>query len=279
MFKFIFILFFSLLCTHASSTKPSINFAPLPMVKSQKLLEQYMPMLEYLEKQLNLNFNIIYATHYDDIITQLGQGKIDIAFLGPLPYVEASSRYPQIKPLVRFLDAKGDDRYTCSLFKLKNTTHSYPITNKHFALTQKYSTCGYLATQTLLLERNSSLEKNDFNFVGSHTNALLNVVLGKSDFGCAKTTIVDRYSHFDIQTIAQSAYFPSFLLVYQTKHLSFKTVQMIKDALLQLHPLENKTDANVTKKWGKNLRYGVIEAHERDYDAIREILKTMELPK
>jgi len=258
----------------------TINFAPLPMVKSQKLLEQYLPMLKYLESKVNIKFNIIYARNYDDIIHKLGNAQIDLAFLGPLPYVEATSRYTHIKPLVRFLDPKGKSHYTCSMFKLiDNPLTLRGLHKKHFALTQKYSTCGYLATQKILYDYNSSLKQNPYRFVGSHTNAILEVVLGNSDIGTAKSSIVEQYSHFEIQTIAKSEPFPSFLLVYQNQKINPQTILQIKQALMQLTPLSNPKDANITKSWGKNLKYGVIAAKDSDYSIIRKLLKSIELPQ
>ncbi|MEA2027420.1 MAG: PhnD/SsuA/transferrin family substrate-binding protein [Campylobacterota bacterium] len=273
----IFILFTSQLFTN---NLQKVNFAPLPMVKSQKLIEQYMPMLHYLEKKLNIKFNIIYARDYDTLIDKLSRGQIDIAFLGPLPYVEATSRYPQIKPLVRFLDATGRDYYTCSMFRLKEHNITLDkITNRNFALTQKYSTCGFLATQQILNQYKTSLEKNNYIFIGSHTHAILEVILGKSDLGVAKSSIVDQYSHFKLKTVAKSDPFPSFLLVYQTQHIPTRTIEKIKEALLALHPLSKSSDANITKLWGKNLKYGVVEAKDSDYDSIRNILQSIELPQ
>jgi phosphonate transport system substrate-binding protein len=278
MLRYIFLL--TAIVTIGVAKVQTINFAPLPMVKSQKLLEQYTPMLEYLENRLDIKFNIVYVSNYDDILKKLGDHQIDLAFLGPLPYVEATSRYPYIKPLVRFLDARGADHYTCTLFKLHNRVFDLrSIKHKNFALTQKYSTCGFLATQNILHEHNNSLDNNLYSFLGSHTNAILEVVLGNSDMGSAKSSIVEQYSHFGLEVIAKSQPFPSFLLVYQDQRISKATIDKIQKALLALHPLDNAYDANTTRNWGKNLKYGVVEAKDSDYDTIRTLLKTIKLPQ
>lgn len=280
MFKKIIIL--SLLTSYLliANGIRTINFAPLPMVKSQKLLEQYLPMLEYLEKEVSVKFNILYVQNYNELLNKLGTYQIDLSFLGPLPYAEASSRYPHIQPLVRFLDAQGKDHYTCTLFKLQDSPlDMQTLSNKNFALTQKYSTCGFLATQKILNDHNHSLTQNLYNFSGSHTNAILEVVLGNSDLGCAKSSIVHQYQHFGLKTLAISDPFPSFLLVYHTHNIPQKIINQIKEALMKLQPLSNSQDANTTQKWGKNLKYGVVEAKDSDYNTIRRLLQTIELPK
>jgi len=275
-----FIVFILLSSQLFTSDLQKINFAPLPMVKSQKLIEQYMPMLHYLEEKLDIKFNIIYVPDYNTLIDKLGRGKIDIAFLGPLPYVEATKRDANIKPLVRFLDARGKDYYTCSMFRLhENNLTLDGINNKHFSLTQKYSTCGFLATEKILNQHHASLKNNDYIFTGSHTHAILEVVLGKSDIGVAKSSIVEQYMHFNLQTIAKSEAFSSFLLVYQNQRVPYETIKKIKKELLELNPLHNPDDANITQSWGKNLKYGVVEAKNSDYDSIRKTLQSIELPQ
>ncbi|KIM10896.1 MAG: hypothetical protein KU38_06980 [Sulfurovum sp. FS08-3] len=271
--------FIFLVCTAMAQTPQMVRFAPLPMVKSQKLLEQYLPMLGYLESKIDVKFEIIYTQNYADLIDKLGNGIVDIALLGPLPYVEATHRYPHIKPLVRFLDEKGNHSYTCSLFALKthNTTLNN-LRNASFALTQKYSTCGFLATQKILYDHNSSLQNNQYIFADSHTNAILQVILGNAQLGSAKSSIVEQYKHFDLQILATSQPFAGFLLVYQAQTLPIGVINAIKEELLALKPLSNPSHAHITQTWGNNLRYGVVPANDSHYDDIRTLLQTIKLP-
>jgi len=263
-----------------AQTPQIVRFAPLPMVKSQKLLEQYLPMLGYLESKIAVKFEIIYTQNYADLIDKLGQGMIDIALLGPLPYVEATHRYPHIKPLVRFLDELGNPSYTCSLFALN--THNATLNNLRnasFALTQKYSTCGFLATQKILYDHNSSLQNNQYIFADSHTNAILQVILGNAQLGSAKSSIVEQYRHFDLQILATSQPFSGFLLVYQAQTLPIGVINAIKEELLVLKPLSNPKHAQITQTWGNNLRYGVAPADDSHHNDIRTLLQIIKLPK
>ncbi len=261
-------------------TPQKVRFAPLPMIKSQKLLKQYLPMLGYLESKIDVKFEIIYTQNYDDLINKLGSGMIDIALLGPLPYVEATHRYPHIKPLVRFLDEKGNHSYTCSLFALNRDNATLNnLRNASFALTQKYSTCGFLATQKILYDHNSSLQNNQYLFADSHTNAILQVILGNAQLGSAKSSIVEQYQHFDLQILATSQPFAGFLLVYQAQTLPIEIINAIKEELLALKPLSNPSHAQMTHTWGNNLRYGVVPAHDSHYNEIRILLKTIKLPQ
>ena len=257
-----------------------IKIAPLPMVKSQRLLNQYIPMLRYLEKKTNLKFEIVYVSDYDQIIQKLIDSEIDIAFLGPLPYVEITKRCKSIIPLVRFLNSKGEEKYTCSLFSLDNSSLKLSkLRDKKVALTQKYSTCGFLAVEQMLQKNQNSLKNSSYNFMGSHSNAVLEVVLGNYELGGAKSSIVKSYQHIGLKILATSQKFPGFVFAAKSKNLSNQTLIKIKKALMDLKPLTSKKDREITKEWGKNLKYGVVEAKDDDYNIIREILQKIELPK
>ena len=276
--KNIFIIIISILSSLFSADV--IKIAPLPMVKSQKLLNQYIPMLKYLEKKTKLKYEIVYVGDYDKLIQKLINSEIDIAFLGPLPYVEITKRCKFIIPLVRFLNSKGEEQYNCSIFSRKNSFIDLKnLKDKKVALTQKYSTCGFLAVEQMLQNNHSSLKNNSYDFTGSHSNAILEVILGNYAIGGAKSSIVKSYEHIGLKILATSQKFPGFVFVAKSNHFSKKTINKIKKALLDLKPLTSKKDKEITKEWGKNLKYGVVEAKDSDYNTIREILKKIELPK
>ena len=66
----------------------TLVFAPLPMQNRETLIKQFRPMTDYLEKELDIKIEYSYAEGYNEIIKKFSNMEIDLAYLGPLPFVE-----------------------------------------------------------------------------------------------------------------------------------------------------------------------------------------------
>lgn len=255
-----------------------IKFAPLPMFKSEIILKEYEPVLSYLQQETGYKFDMVYYADYALLLQKIKSGEVDVAFLGPLPYVELKRMAPNVQPIIRFLNAKGDDKYSCTLFTSAQSSISLAqFTNRSVALTQRLSTCGYLSMENLLQKNSLSLKSNHYEYTGSHSNSVLSVVIGDSDAGGAKTSIVQEYSHLGLKPLAQTLKLPGFLWV-GSQNLSKPILQKIKQAMLKLMPLTNPEHTLITRQWGKNMRYGAINANDHDYDVIRDMLEHIKIP-
>ena len=85
MFKFIFLL--SLFPLYLFSETRTLTFAPLVKKDIEEINTQFLPMIKYLEKKLDVKIQIDYNSDYDALLEKFINGKIDITYLGPLPYL------------------------------------------------------------------------------------------------------------------------------------------------------------------------------------------------
>ena len=256
------------------------TFAPLPMEQREKVLRQIAPMLHFLEKSLDRHFSIKYLGNYDDILHDFREKRIDLAFLGPLPYVQLRGEYPEAEPIVRFLNEHGKDTYTCSLITgvESGLTTVEGLKGKRLGLTQPHSTCGYLFAGDLLQQAGISIKDTKFHYTGSHQEVALAVVRGEFDAGGIKTSIAGKYSHLGLRFLAESKPLPGFLLVANKNTLAEEQIEKIRDILLQLRPLDNAANAELTRDWGASVRYGATEVKDSDYDVIRDQLQGITIP-
>ena len=272
MLKILQIILFLSLCSSVFA-KDTLVFSPLPMENAKVTLTQFTPMIKYLEKKLNKKITIDYNKNYADILEKFKQNKIDLAYLGPLPYIELKEKYPSAIPLVHFKNSNGDAFYTCSLITFATTnTKIKNIINKKIALTQPLSTCGYLSVNALLKEQNNSLENNKYRYLGRHDTVALSVVRGEFGFGGVKSSIAKKYSNLGLKELATTPLLPGFSLVgnkatIKTATLN-KIIQIIKNA-----------QKEEFQCWGKNIRYGSKEAKDSDYDNLRILKDTTNIPK
>jgi len=253
-----------------------LRYAPLSLEKSEIVLHQSEEFLKYLTKVTQRDFEIVFNASYDKIIDDFKKRRIDIAYLGPLPYVKLKNEYPHVKPLVSFKEKSGESSYTCLIFTSKDSKIKtlQDVKSKKIALTQKLSTCGYLMSEDLLRQQNLSLKKDlNYFYSDSHSNAILSVLTDEADVGSCKNGILDKYSHFGFTVLAETKPLPGFILAVNTETVTPEVYQKIKEALLKLDPINNIEDDLITKEWGVNLRYGCSDVSEDDFNVIEDAVE------
>lgn len=262
-----------ILLTSTTFAKDTITFASIPMQNKNTLIKEFIPMLTHLRKKTSINIQMDYYRDYSELLEAFISGKIDLIYLGPLPYVSLKERYPYTKPIVSFKNQNGDSFYTCSLvsFMDENIDFSHPIIDKKVALTQPLSTCGYLSVEGFFQLNKSSLEKNHYMYMGSHDKVALQVLQGKAQIGGLKTSIAKQYYGLGLNILSVSEAMPMFTLIANTKTLSSKTIDKIQNTLL-------KTPKDIYKQWGEKTKHGMGRSKEEDYANIIKLKESMTIP-
>jgi phosphonate transport system substrate-binding protein len=233
---------------------------------------QWKPLLAYLEKSLGVTLEIDYSASNAEIVTKLQAGKLDLAYLGPLPYVTLKKTFPAAEPVVIFHEKDGHPTYTCALaVSVESTLNLKALKGRTVALTQPLSTCGYFATQGLLGQLGSSLEANHYRYLGQHDEVALAVVRGEFDVGGLKTSIARKYVHLGLVVQAESAPLPGLALVANGNRVSAERLAQIRQALLD-------APDEIRQQWGENLRYGVTPASDSDYAGMRQVPMPAHIP-
>lgn len=277
-YKTLYLLFiFSLLWQGSYSYAEPVRFSPLPMHSEEYIRREFYPFIKYLEKVLQRPVQFAYQSSIKNVIDGLASDKIDLAFLGPLPFVLIAKRDPDILPLLQFLNSDGSSGFTCSVgvFSANNLQIS-DLKNKQFALTQPYCTCGFMMTERLLNQRGLSLADNEFKYIGSHPSCALAVIAGKFSACGIKTSIGKQFQPLGLDLAAESEPIPSFVLVANQRTLSNAEIDRIRKHLLALKPLENKQDAELTKDWGALIKYGTIPVTADDFGMITDLTRKMD---
>lgn len=257
-----------------------LTFAPLPMETPETVIKQFRPLLTYLEKQLGTTIKIEYTSNYAEILEKFRQGKIDMAYLGPLPYVALKEKFPAAQPLAHFLESSGKPSYTCAIITTADKPASLSnLKGKKFALTQPLSTCGYLATDGLLRKAGSSLDKNLYRYVDKHDEVALAVTRGEFDFGGLKTAIARKYTHMGVTVLAETAPLPSFAMIANGKTMKKEQIVQMRNLLTALQPLKNPADLEITQNWGANIKHGAVLAEDSDYEPVRKLRSRADIPE
>lgn len=248
---------------HANEPQ-KIVFAPLPLQSEESVFKTFAPMVHYLEKTLHVSISFHFRDSYEALLADIQHGRVDIAYLGPLPYIELKAHAPFVEPLVFFNEANGKPLYRCVLVA---SGESYEPLSKlssyhSFALTDPLSTCGYLSVSGLLRDAGHSLDKQHFVYLGKHDEVALSVVKGRFDYGGVKSDVAQSYEHLGLDIVAQTDLIPSFALIANTQKLSIAFQKRIAEALLTAPKSEYHT-------WGKSINKGVSLASDDAYAPVR----------
>ncbi len=256
----------------------TLSFAPLPMEAPETVVQQFRPMLTQLEQQLGVQIRIDFSADYAEILRKFETGAVDIAYLGPLPYLELRERFAQAQPLVHFLEASGKPTYTCAIVAPVDGLASLKgLTGKKVALTQPLSTCGYLSTSGLMREAGADIEQNAYRYLDKHDEVALAVTRGEFDLGGVKTAIGKKYAHMGLAVLAETAPLPSFALIANGRTVSPERAKSITQALTALDA--KGKDRDILQTWGENLRHGAVPAYDSDYDALRKLRGVKPIPQ
>lgn len=258
-----------------------LRFAPLPLEDRKIIYEQFYGLVEYLQEATGRPIEFVQLTDYADIIEQFSGNKIDLAYLGPLPFVLLKKDFAAAEPLACFRDASGEASYTCSLVTFGASGLAVEdLKGVHFGLTQPYSTCGYLAVTEMLRPVGLSLQRdgNRFSYAGSHSEAALGVVRGEFEVAGVKTAIAQRYAHLDLVSVAQSEPYPGFTLVGNAETVDAATLGRLQDALRRLRPEGNPGFESLVRGWGKQLLQGTVPPRDCDYSGISSALRYIPSP-
>ena len=260
--KVILVVFLLLSTLLSAQEKRVFNFAPLPTKKAERNIEDFLPLSMQIKETLNIEINYVYKRDYKDILDGFIDGSIDIAYLGPLPFITLQKEYPFVQPIVTFKQKDGSAKYRCVLSKFKNDTFNSSKQIK-VALTQPLSTCGYLMSSILLKEHyNISLEQQKYRYTMSHTNALLSVVKGEFLVAGAKESIANSFESLGMEVIAKSELLPGFSLVVNTKTLSKQQIKAIQETLLSIPQERYKELSGISQ-------YGLEKSSIDDYRSLQ----------
>lgn len=252
-------LFFVLITSYCLAQESrTIVFSPLPTKSSFQVMKDFLPLTSYLEKKLDVKIKFEYKTNYKDILTGIKNGSIDMAYLGPLPYISLRQEYLDVKPIITFVEKNGKHNYRCVLAKFK--ADKIDISKKvKVALTQPLSTCGYFMSSILLKQDfDIDLSNNFYEYTMSHENALLAALSGEFLIAGAKDSIAKRHNSLGMEIISASQLLPGFTLVTNTKTLNTNLINSIQNTILEI-------PSSTYKKWKGKGSYGFVKASHNDY--------------
>ena len=241
----------------------ALRFAALSLEGRDATAREFAPFVEYLGKLAERPVVQVYFADYAELLNAFRLGRIDLAYLGPLPYVRLRESRPDVEPLIHFHEKDGASFYRCALAAFRGD-HVQPrqLRGQPFGMPQALSTCGPLAASGLLAQKaGMRLEDVDQRFLGNHEKVALAIISGEIRAGTMKESIARRHGMLGLEILSSTDPLPGFALVAQVDR---PLREKLRKALLA-------TPKSIWSHWGESLHYGMSSADDRDYEPIRRL--------
>ncbi|MCP3888485.1 MAG: phosphate/phosphite/phosphonate ABC transporter substrate-binding protein [Desulfobulbaceae bacterium] len=260
---------------------PAITYAYLPQYSNTESFQRHHRLVEYLSEQTGLPIRQVFPDTFDNYISMVGQGKIDISFSNPFIYVKLANRYGT-KAMARIIETDGRAEFRGQIIARRDNEDIQSIEDcreKSWVAVDPSSAGGYLFPLGLFIDHHISL--HDFKEVafagGRQENVILGVYAGLHDIGAIRegslSVVKDKIDINQIKVIANSSWYPGWVYAYSPR-LSQDVVDRVRDAMLELD-YKNNPQHRLILDAAKFI--GFVPSDDRDFDHVRELSKKVGL--
>lgn len=241
-----------------------------PYLPPKEIQERFAPLAVHLGKVLDRPVVVRVGRNYEEHIAAIGKDQIDIAFMGPAPYVMLVKSFGP-KPLLARLEVHGKPdligviitRQDSPLRKLSE------LRGRRFAFGDPQSTMSHTVPQRML-EQAGVPEKalGGHRFLGAHKNVVLGVLAGDYDAGAVKSEVYDEYAAKGLRVLATSPSVSEHVFVTRAD-LPHEQIEQLRRTLLTLKSAPNGLAIlQAINKDATNL----VPVRDGDFDGLRQIL-------
>ncbi len=267
--------------TNSENTKadPKVNpeklvVALLPDESASTVIQNNKGLENYLEEKLNKDIELFVSTDYSSMIEAASNGRLDLAYFGPLSYVLAKTK-SNIEAFAA-LEKDGEATYKSVLIGNAETgIDSYEkIEGQTMAYGDQASTSSHLIPKSMLMEKGLKAEENYQEvFGGCHDAVAVAVANGKAQAGGLSkpiyTALIEKgiIDKNKVILIEESKPYPQYPWTMRSD-LDPQLKQQIKQAFLELE------DEAVLKPFKAE---GFQAVEDKDYNVVRDLGKLLDL--
>ncbi|MBL8952053.1 MAG: phosphate/phosphite/phosphonate ABC transporter substrate-binding protein [Myxococcaceae bacterium] len=157
-------------------------YGPEQAQKAKVLIEPY------LTKELKTQVTVTVFPTYDELSAALAEGKVDLAWITPLAFVQANDKNAEVTALSKAMRQGGGGLFYRAVFIAKKGSSAANIADlkgKKVAWVNKSSTSGYLFPREMI--KKAGFEADGFfaseTMAGDHPAVCKAVKSGSADFG------------------------------------------------------------------------------------------------
>lgn len=257
----------------AAPAEPLV-LAVQPYLAPPELVGRFTPLAEALARALGRPVVVRVGKSVDEHIDAIGTDGVDIAYLGPAPYVMLVSRYGS-RPILARQVVNGDPMLHGEIVVREDSTIRTlaDLKGRSFAFGDDHAAATHVIPQFMLRRAGVPASAlGPHRFLGSNRNVALAVLAGDCDAGAVKEEVFTEYAARGLRSIATMTPVAEHVLVASRK-LPAPVVATLRDTLLAMGRTPEGQLALRTIEPGLN---EFVPAADSDYDSMRAL---MDLPR
>ena len=254
-----------------------ITYAYLPQYSHTVSYQRHHLLIEFLRKETGLNIKQIFPDTFDQHMTMVGQGKIDISYSNPYIYIKIAHRYGA-QAFARIAEIYNQENFRGQIICRADNPLIKTIDDcrgKSWLAVDSTSAGGYLYALGHFIDR--GIQKTDFSEIafapgpgGKQEKVVLAVYAGKYDVGTIRegtlNVVADKIDINEIRVIANTRWYPGWVYAARAG-LEPKIVERIRNSLLKLD-FNRKAHQQILEAADF---IKVIPSDDRDYNPVREL--------
>jgi len=240
-----------------------------PYLDENEITSRFTPLVRYLEKSIGLPIELKVASNYKQHIDYIGKNKVDLAYIGPSPYIKMVKLHGQ-KPLLARLEVNGKPYFHGKIFVRNESSikslHDLP--GKDMAFGSPDSTMGSIVPRWTLQNEDIYLSQlNAFQYLNNHINVAYSVLMGDFDAGATSDEIFYLFKNRGLREISSSIAISEHLFIANS-YLPGELIRKIKKALYNLK------NYSLGKQILNNIKHNatnMVPVADSDYDNLRKM--------
>lgn len=237
-------------------------------IASAEALKKFNPLTEFLKKKLQKKIELKVAFNNENVLKDIGQGKIHFSYIAPSTYVNANKKYGTQSIAKTILYGKSSYRSVIVTKKDSEINTLEDLKRRSFAFGETHSLSSYIVPRILLLDAGIDLKDLfHFDYLGSHEEIINTILNGSFDAG-GVTEHVANYFQDKLKFIKISNDLPNNVICVN-KNLSQKITDTLKSALIEL------TDKNTESAFILHSIDNQLSGFQATSDAEFVVIRTM----
>jgi phosphonate transport system substrate-binding protein len=262
-----------------------ITYAYLPQYSHTTSYKRHHQIIKYLRTKTGLNIKQIFPDTFDQHMSMVETGKVDISFSNPFIYIKIADQF-NAEAFARIVTIQDQENFRGQVICRADNIDIKTLENcrnKTWIAVDSTSAGGYLFPLGLFYSH--GIFQSDFKEIAfapgpgaKQEKVVFAVHAGKYDIGTIREGTLDvvanRINLNDIRIIANTPLYPGWVYAMR-KGLDAKVIQKIKTALLELN--FNKKEDQIILEAADFIK--IIPASDQEFDPIRKLASDLEVIK
>jgi phosphonate transport system substrate-binding protein len=230
---------------------------------------KYQPLVDYLTEQTGEPWELAVSASYHEAVDELCEGRVTLAYLGPLSYVRARARCG-VEPLLR-LQTRGSDVFHSDVLVRSDSRFERleDLAGQRIGFGDPLSTSSHLVPRDML--RAAGLEPGRdvaCRYFGQHERAARAVLMGEVEACGVRDVVAELFLHRGLRRLARSGPIPAYPWVVPPGTAPAEREALSSTLLRFPGGARPRRDE---ERWDLELSGGFTTAADADYDIVRRL--------